>query len=103
MEIFSDLDEQTRMRQIKINLIAVLEGKIVDVPSLAPQGKENEILQQSAAIGGEGKSHGADQTCVDGVYLFWSNLLPLYRVTPMPGSGTTKDENGVVAIKGESR
>ena len=26
-----------------------------------------------------------------------------HQVTPMPGSGTTKDENGVVAIKGESR
>jgi len=24
-------------------------------------------------------------------------------ITPMPGAGTTKDENGVVAIKGESR
>ncbi|MCX5839193.1 MAG: hypothetical protein NTW71_11860 [Deltaproteobacteria bacterium] len=68
------------MRQIKIDPITVLEGKIVDVPSLAPQDKENEILQQSAAIGGEGKSHGAGQTCVDGVYLFRGNLPPLYRV-----------------------
>jgi hypothetical protein len=26
-----------------------------------------------------------------------------FKITPMPGAGTTKDENGVVAIKGESR
>jgi hypothetical protein len=30
-------------------------------------------------------------------------IEPLFIITPMPGTGTTKDENGVVAIIVESR
>ena len=29
--------------------------------------------------------------------------MAFFLITPMPGAGTTEDENGVVAIKGESR
>jgi transcriptional regulator with XRE-family HTH domain len=32
-----------------------------------------------------------------------SKATKIIALTPMPGTGTTKDENGLVAIKGESR
>jgi hypothetical protein len=34
--------------------------------------------------------------------LFCGNA-DIFSITPMPVAGTTKDENGVVAINGESR